>query len=127
MDENRVTGSLKKAAGTAERIVGDVTGDQKTELSGRGREAAGTAEDLVGQAKDAVRRVADQASDVAGEVYDRGRRYIDEGRQRYPEAERYYRDGRDAVSGQVQESPIAALVVAGAVGYLAAILIHGRR
>lgn len=133
MDEDRITGAAKKVAGKIEGGIGDLTGDAKTQLSGRAREAGGTVENLVGQAKDAARTVADQASELADQAYDsgrryveQGRRYVDEGRQRYPEAERYYRDGTEMVSRRVEESPLAAIMIAGAVGYVLALLLHRR-
>ena len=42
MDNDRIAGSAKDFAGKAESTVGDMTGDSKTEASGRMREAAGT-------------------------------------------------------------------------------------
>jgi len=48
-----------------------------------------------------------------------------EGRRRLPEAEQYYRQGQEAVSAQVRESPLAAMLIAGVVGYFVAYLIHG--
>ena len=52
-------------------------------------------------------------------------RFVEEGRRRFPEAEEYYRQGREALSSQVQEGPLLAVLVAGALGYLLAYLIHG--
>lgn len=133
MDENRYTGTARNMAGRAESAVGGMVGNTNLQAEGRAREAEGTVENLVGQAKDAARQVADQASEVAGQVADRGReyldqgrRYLDEGRQRYPEAERYYREGTAMVRGHITDSPVAAMLVAGAIGYLIALLIHRR-
>jgi ElaB/YqjD/DUF883 family membrane-anchored ribosome-binding protein len=78
------------------------------------------------QATEAARTVADQASDLARQAYQEGERYVQEGRRRYPQAERYYRDGTRLVEHQVQESPWLALLLAGAVGYVMALLVHGR-
>ena len=77
-------------------------------------------------AKDPVRRVAEGAAQFAQDAYRTGERFMEEGRRRYPEAERYYRRGREAVAGQVQEFPLAAVLVGGVVGYVLALLIHGR-
>lgn len=38
----------------------------------------------------------------------------------------YYRRGQKAVTRQVEENPLLALLAAGAIGYLAALLIHRR-
>lgn len=126
MDSDRVTGTVKKVGGKAEGAIGDLTGDAKTQTEGKIDEAKGAVQAAYGQAKDAVKDYADQASDVAGDVVEQGRRYVEEGRRRYPEAERYYREGTDAVSKQVGESPLAAILIAGAVGYILALLVHGR-
>lgn len=141
MDSDRVVGTAKKVGGKIEEMAGDVTGDTKTQadgmvdqVKGSVQSAYGQAKDAYGQAKDSMKDAtetakdyADQASDMAGRAYDTGRRYVDQGRERFPEAEEYYRKGTKAVSRQVEESPVAALLVAGALGYLAALLIHGRR
>jgi hypothetical protein len=37
------------------------------------------------------------------------------------------RQGRNAVSRQVEEAPLASLLIAGLVGYGLAVLLHGRR
>jgi hypothetical protein len=73
-----------------------------------------------------VRQALEGASDVAREAYRMGQHYIEEGRRRFPEAERYVRQGGRVVVERAQESPIAALLIAGAVGYVLALLIHGR-
>ena len=134
MDQDRFVGTAKDMAGKVQGAVGDLVGDTKTQAEGRLREAEGTVQNLVGQAKDSVRQAADQASEAASQAADRGRQYLDQGRQyfeetrqRYPEAERYYRDGSEMVRGQVQDSPLIAIAIAGAVGYLLAVLIHARR
>ena len=127
MDTDRITGTAKKVGGKIEGAAGDLVGDSKLQADGVVDQVTGAAQQAYGQAKDVVRDYADQATDVAGRVADQGRRYVEEGRRRYPEAERYVQDGRRVVSRQVEESPIAALLIAGAVGYVMALLVHGRR
>ena len=87
----------------------------------------GMVDNLVEQAGEAVSRVADQASELAQRAYEQGGEYLEEGRRRFPQAERYYREGSRAVSRQVEESPLAAILVAVAIGYGLALLIHSRR
>jgi ElaB/YqjD/DUF883 family membrane-anchored ribosome-binding protein len=84
-----------------------------------------TAEQLLDQVREAMSDVAGSASKVAHEAYSQGERYVRQARVRYPEAERYYQEGRRVVSQQVAESPWVALLVAGAIGYGLAWLIHG--
>src|SRR5215217_4085602 len=82
-------------------------------------------EDGVGQATETVRNVAESASELAQDAYERGARYVRDGMDRYPEAGRSIREGAQAVSRPVEQYPLTALLLAGAVGYLLAYLIHG--
>jgi ElaB/YqjD/DUF883 family membrane-anchored ribosome-binding protein len=93
--------------------------DDETQTSNKG------ASHLLGQAEDMVRHVADQASTFARDTYKRGEQYIQEGRRRFPETERYYREARDTIAQPIETHPIAALIIAGAIGYGLAWLIHG--
>jgi ElaB/YqjD/DUF883 family membrane-anchored ribosome-binding protein len=81
---------------------------------------------LYAQARQAVGQVAEQASSLAQDVYRRGGRYVQEGRRQLPEAERYYRQSREVVGRSVGEHPVTALLVAAAIGYGIAWLVHGR-
>jgi ElaB/YqjD/DUF883 family membrane-anchored ribosome-binding protein len=80
---------------------------------------------VVGQATEAVRHVAESASELAQDTYQRGAGYVRDGLDRYPEAGRSIREGTQAVSRPVEQHPLTAILVAGAVGYLLAYLIHG--
>jgi hypothetical protein len=82
-------------------------------------------EDLVARAKDTARDLAGSVSDAAREAYTEGKQYVRRAKDAYPDAERYYRDGSRAVSQQVTENPLLSLLVAGALGYALAWLIHG--
>jgi len=84
-----------------------------------------TPEGVVGQATGAVRHVAESASELAQDTYKRGARYVRDGLDRYPEAGRYISEGAQAVSRPVEQYPLTAILLAGAVGYLLAYLIHG--
>jgi len=110
MDKDRITGATKDAAGKVEGAFGRATGDAATEASGRGREAAGTVQNLYGQAKDAARDIGDTASGYAQDAVDAG-----------SEA---YRDGSRAVASAVQNQPLGALLVAGAVGFALALMLN---
>lgn len=63
-----------------------------------------------------TRWAADQASDLARNLYQRSQSYVEQGRRYLPEAERYYRQGAEAVSRPVQEHPLAAVVAVGVLG-----------
>lgn len=120
MDEKRVTGEAKKLGGKVESAVGDLTGDRETKAEGKTTELKGTAENIVGQAKDAVGDAAAQALDAAQDT-------LEHVRQRYPDAERVYRRGAAAARRHTQESPLGAILVAGIIGYLLALLLRSRR
>ena len=77
-----------------------------------------TDESLVGQATEAARTVAEGASELARDTYETGARYVREGLDRYPEAGRYIREGSRAVSQPVEQYPLVAVLLAGALGYL---------
>jgi len=82
-------------------------------------------EGLLRQAKEQVRNVAQRTTEAARAQYDQGRHYAHDISERYPQVERTYREGSRAVGEAVTGNPILALVVAGAVGYALAWLIHG--
>ena len=116
VDTDRIVGSAKELGGKVQGAVGDAVGSDQASLEGRYREAQGKAQDVYGQAKDTLRDVADNVGDYASDAYDR---LSDRGGA-------YVRDGGRAVSGHVEENPLLALLVAGAVGYGLALLLHRR-
>jgi ElaB/YqjD/DUF883 family membrane-anchored ribosome-binding protein len=118
MDENRLT--------DREASRGAPVGDTQSQRRAEPGEAEGGVENLYTSATDAVRDVAEQASDLARQAYRQGEQYVQEGRRRYPQAERYYRDSARMVEQQVHESPWLALLLAGTIGYVFALLVHGR-
>ncbi|MDI4232664.1 CsbD family protein [Bradyrhizobium sp. 31Argb] len=105
MDTDRIAGAAKEFAGKAEGAVGEMTGDSKTEASGRAREAAGAVQNLYGQAKDA----ADTAVNYAKETYENRGETI--------------RSGQQALTKTVQDNPIGALLVAGGLGLALGLLL----
>ena len=109
MDKDRIVGSAKDFAGKVESAVGDATGDAKTQAEGRAREAAGTVQNLYGQAKDAASDAADAAANYAKDAYENSGETI--------------RSGQKAVAQTVQENPVGALLVAGAIGFALALLM----
>ncbi|MCJ2110286.1 CsbD family protein [Methylobacterium sp. E-025] len=120
MDGNRLTGVAKEFGGKVQGAVSDVTGDHDTKAKGAANEAKGNVEHLYGQAKDAVRDVADQASDLAQGAMKQRRDAI-------PDAERACRQSADTVTTYAKESPLMMATMAGALGYLLAMVVHGRR
>lgn len=116
VDTDRITGAAREIGGKAQAALGDLAGDRRAQVEGRFREAQGQAESLAGQARDGLRDAADTADtaiDYAEDAYERGRH-----------AARY---GTRTVTHAVEETPLLALLLAGAVGYGLALLVHGRR
>jgi hypothetical protein len=64
------------------------------------------------------------AYETARESYDEVRDYARQARERYPEAERSYRAGRRTVEEWVIDHPLPSLLIAGAIGYGLAWMIH---
>ncbi|SDJ08873.1 Uncharacterized conserved protein YjbJ, UPF0337 family [Bradyrhizobium lablabi] len=109
MDKDRIAGAAKDFAGKAEGVVGNMTGDAKTQAEGRAREAAGAVQNLYGQAKDAVSDATDAAVNYAKDAYDNRGDTI--------------RGGRKAVAQTVQENPLGALLIAGGIGFALALMM----
>ena len=109
MDKDRVEGSVKDFAGKAQAGVGDLAGDARTQAAGRAREAAGAAQDMYGQAKDAARGATDAATSYAKDVYDQSGDRL--------------RDGSQVLAQKVQENPLGALMIAGAIGFALALFM----
>lgn len=109
MDADRIIGSAKEVAGGVEGTVGEMSGDAKTQASGKAREAAGTVQNLYGQAKDAVRDATDTAASYAKDAYEN--------------SGDTFRDGTQALSKKVQDNPLGALLVAGGIGFALALLM----
>ncbi|GEO18559.1 DUF883 family protein [Microvirga aerophila] len=86
-----------------------------------------TAEQLLDQVREALGDVVGSASKTAQEAYNQGERYVRQARERYPEADRYYQEGRRVVRQRVTENPWLALFIAGSIGYGLAWLIHGTK
>jgi ElaB/YqjD/DUF883 family membrane-anchored ribosome-binding protein len=104
--------------------------DQETRASSaeeqQGQPEQGSTEHVLDQVREALNDVADQASGAAHEVYRRGEHYVRQAGERYPQAERYYREGQQVFRQQATESPLLSLLLAAAAGYALAWMIHGR-
>jgi uncharacterized protein YjbJ (UPF0337 family) len=112
-------------------ITGDQAkggGDSSGGLMGQAQEVLGTiaakAPEVVGQAKDTLGDAATAASDMARGAYEQGQRYARQATDRYPEAERYYREGTRVVREYAPETPLLTLLLGAAVGYGIAWMIH---
>lgn len=110
MNLDRMSSTVKEIGGEAERAIGDAIGDRGAQVGGRLRSAEGRAEKVFADTRDAVRDAAEDVSGYAGQSYERGARSL--------------REGGQTVAQQVAEKPLAALLVAGLVGYGLGLLIH---
>jgi uncharacterized protein YjbJ (UPF0337 family) len=106
MDKDRVAGSAKDWAGKAEGAIGDAVEDTDTQAAGRVREAAGKVQNLYGQAKDAAREASDTAAGFAKKAVGNAG------------------EGSEAIAKMVQDNPLGALLMAGAVGFGLALLMR---
>ncbi len=99
MDENRFEGTAKDIGGNVKSAVGDLTGDSKTQASGAIDQVVGTAQQAYGKLKDqaggAGSALVDQLDEVSAFLGD-----------------------------TVAERPLTSLAVAGAVGYVLAMLMR---
>ena len=109
MDKDRIAGAAKDFAGKAEGVVGNMTGDAKTQAEGRAREAAGTVQNLYGQAKDAVSDAADTAVNYAKDAIGNPADTL--------------RGSQKAVADTVQENPLGSLLIAAGVGFALALMM----
>jgi uncharacterized protein YjbJ (UPF0337 family) len=68
MNEDRFGGTAKNVGGRVEQGFGRATGDVKTEVEVKFKQAAGAAQDVYGQAKDAAGEAYEQAKDAVGDA-----------------------------------------------------------
>jgi uncharacterized protein YjbJ (UPF0337 family) len=71
MNEDRFAGGARNLAGQVEEGYGRATGDVKSELAGKLRQAEGTAQELYGQIKDQVKTTAGSAADAVSSGVDK--------------------------------------------------------
>ncbi|MEE1656211.1 hypothetical protein VB618_08385 [Microvirga sp. CF3062] len=68
------------------------------------------------QSSTILQSTARQAADTARDFYQRSRTYLEQGRRYVPEAERYYRQGAETIGRPLQQHPVAAVLLIGALG-----------
>ena len=112
MDPDRIKGAAQDIGGKVQDTAGKVFGDTSTQAEGIVRQVAGKGQNYYGQAKDGLSSAADTVTDYANQAY----------RTAGPQAER----GTQLVRDRVGDNPLTAVILAGAIGYLLALAIHGR-
>ena len=78
MTDDRISGSAKNIGGQVEEGFGRVTGDEKTQLQGKAKQAEGTLQDVYGQAKETAADAAEAIRERASEAGDFLRTTIEE-------------------------------------------------
>ena len=104
MDENRFEGAAREIGGKVEGAFGNVTGDTKSQADGTIDQVVGKAQQVYGKVKDQAGSIKDQASGMGSSLVDQ----LD--------------DASAYLSDTVADRPLTALLVAGAVGYVLAML-----
>ncbi len=135
VDTDRVVGGAKELGGKIQAAVGDAVGSSRDSVEGRYREVEGRVQETLGQARERARDVAEDAKARAQQAYGQARERVrdtaddlqDYVGDAYDRGGTYVRHGHRVVSARVEESPFLALLIAGAVGYGLALLVHGRR
>lgn len=112
MDPDRIKGAAQDIGGKVQEAAGKVFGDTSTQTEGIVRQVAGKGQNYYGQAKDNLSSAAGTVTDYASQAY----------RTAGPHAER----GTALVRERVGDNPLTAVILAGAIGYLLALAIHGR-
>lgn len=103
MDENRLEGAARDLGGNIKNAAGNLTGDSKLQAEGTIDQVVGTAQRAYGKVKDKVASKAGGAGSTIADQFDETSAYLG-----------------DAVA----ERPLTALLVAGAVGYVLAMLMR---
>jgi uncharacterized protein YjbJ (UPF0337 family) len=101
MEENRLEGAAREMGGNIKNAAGDLTGDSKLQAEGTVDQVVGTAQRTYGRVKD---KLASNANGAGSTIADQ-----------FGETSAFLGD-------TVAERPLTALLVAGAIGYVLAML-----
>ena len=112
-NKDTIEGSLNEFGGKVEGAFGDVTGDTKTQASGKIDELKGKAQDVYGKAREKVTEWADNAPESVQRARETAGRYADQ--------------GLDRAKAAVQDQPVAVLAGGIALGFVLGWLVSGRR
>ena len=130
MDPDRIKGAAQDIGGKVQETAGKAFGDQGTQAEGIVRQVAGNAQNIYGQAKDSLGNVASSAQDLYGQARNNAGGVVGQAQeyasQAYQQASPHAERGTAVVRERVGENPLTAVLLAGAIGYLLALAIHGR-
>ncbi len=120
INKDTIEGNLNEFGGKVEGAFGDVTGDTKTQVSGKIDELKGKAQEVYGKAHDAYDKAREKVTEWADQAPESVQRARDT-------ADRYARQGAEKAKTAVQEQPVAVLVGGIALGFVLGWLVSGRR
>jgi uncharacterized protein YjbJ (UPF0337 family) len=101
MDQNRVEGAARTVAGKVEGVVGDITGDTKTQVEGLADRVTGKAQRAYGDAKDKAQAATrDYGAGLMDQVEEYG----------------------DALAEKIDQRPITTVLIAAGIGLLFALI-----
>ncbi|PVE21837.1 hypothetical protein DC522_24290 [Microvirga sp. KLBC 81] len=120
-----VSVTVTRKAIAPDQQAGAPTASSRQSRDGQDQAEQETAEKLLDQVREAMQDVAQTASGTVREAYREGQHYVRQARDRYPKAERSYQESRRLVRQQITANPWPWLLMAGAVGYALAWMIHG--
>ena len=113
VNKDNIEGTLNEFGGKVEGAFGDLTGDTKTQVSGKIDELKGKAQDAYGKAREKVTEWADNAPESVQRARDAASRYASQGAER--------------AKTVVQDQPVAVLAGGIALGFVLGWLVSGRR
>jgi hypothetical protein len=113
---------IERGGGTPADLTRREAGkDYGSGTSQSGSSSASSGGGMASNAADSLRDVASRMSETAGEAYEQGSRYVRDASDHLPEVDEY----AEAVRRPIEQNPIVSALIVGAIGYLAAYLIHG--
>jgi uncharacterized protein YjbJ (UPF0337 family) len=132
MNKDHIEGAFSEAKGTIKEAAGDMTGDARTEASGKIDELTGRAQQAWGDARDTIDGVAADASETLSDAAARASSTIRDKAETVKATasqvgSKVYEAGATAghtIASTVKEQPLLTLIGVAAIGYLAGYLLH---
>jgi len=140
MDENRSVGLVKNIAGKIEEGVGEVTGDPRMQVEGKLTQGIGKVQSAIGSAIDQLSgtSIGDRAASLAKQATEAGEKAITVVQDAAQKIGAQASDVGGRLSGgarsftqslgqAVEEQPLTSVLIAAALGYAIARLLHAER
>jgi len=120
MNKDELQGGARYIGGKVEKTIGDVGESRDWQVDGVVDQVAGGVQHAYGRAKSIASDVVDSAPELADEARDRLTSATDR-------AAVVAQHGSKVALDTIREQPAVWALAAGVVGYVLALLIHGRR